>query len=179
MCSKCTPVSSAHSSPFCSDPLLSYLGYCAENHGAKDLVEGRLRPAHIMNQLLPKTCNMCNTLANLHNDVTMETRPQGISPEMFVSLYKVLDEWTSSSPSGRHLGHYKAATQSDPLTKIHSQLMSIPAFTGHSPHCWHQIVDIMLEKKPGDRRIHRLRIIALQESDFNQVNWHTRPTSAA
>jgi len=45
-----------------------------------------------MNQLLPKTCNMCNTLANLHNDVTMETRPQGISPEMFVSLYKVLDE---------------------------------------------------------------------------------------
>jgi len=53
---------------------------------------------------------------------------------------------------------------------IHSQLMSIPTFTGHSPERWHQIVDIMLEKKPGDRRIHRLRIIAVQESDFNQVN---------
>jgi hypothetical protein len=30
----------SHSSPFCSDPLLSYLGYWAENQGAKDLAEG-------------------------------------------------------------------------------------------------------------------------------------------
>ena len=68
------------------------------------------------------------------------------------------------------MGHYKTATQAEPLAKIHSQLMSIPTLTGNSPKRWHQIVDIMLEKNLGDRGIHRLRIIALQESDFNQVN---------
>jgi hypothetical protein len=52
------------------------------------------------------------------------------------------------------MGHYKAAITSDALSNIHSQLMSIPTLTGHSPSRWHQIVDIMLEKKTGHRRIH-------------------------
>jgi hypothetical protein len=48
--------------------------------------------------------------------------------------------------------------------------MSIPALAGISPSRWHQIVDVVLEKKPGDRRIHRLCVIALKEYNFNKVN---------
>jgi len=159
----------AHSSPFCSEPLLSFLGYCADTQGSTNLAQGIVPPAHILDHLLLETKQVCQTLANFHPSRST-WRQKGISTNAFTPLYKTLDERTSSSPSGWHTGHYKAAITSDTLSSIHSQLMSIPAFTGHSPSRWHQTVDIMLEKKAGDCRIHRLQIIALQESDFNQVN---------
>jgi hypothetical protein len=133
-----------------------------------------------MSSPLPETQSFCHTLATFHWDHRRQY-PSEISPETFVSLYKSLDEKTSSSTSGRHLRPYKAAILSDILSKLHSKLMSIPALAGIPPSRWHQIVDVMLEKKPGDRRIHRLHIIALQESNFNQSEsfdgGSTSPTS--
>lgn len=150
-------------SPFCSDPLLSYLGYKA------DTVSGILPPENILSSLSTETRNLCQTMATFSQE-SRPVYPEDLTLEMFKSLYKALDEHTSSSPSGWHLGHYKAAIQSELLSQVHSQLMSIPTLTSISPTKWQQVVDIMLEKKPGDRRIHCLRIIVLHESDFNQVN---------
>jgi len=49
-------------------------------------------------------------------------------------------------------------------------MMSIPLYAGFSPSRWRQIIDVMLNKKEADHRVHCLRIVALQESDFNQCN---------
>jgi hypothetical protein len=70
--------------------------------------------------------------------------------------------------SGRHAGHYKAVLKNGLIVKVHAALMSIPYQTGFSPSRWHQVVDVMLEKDPGQPRQHRLCIVALLENDYNQ-----------
>jgi len=108
-----------------------------------------------------------------------------ITEEKLSSLYKILKERTSSSPSGRHLGHYKVAAEHTDIMEVYTEMMQIPHLAGISPNCWNNVIDVMLEKNPGHWRIHWLQIVALQESDFNQCNrlaigrpllWHLEDT---
>ena len=159
----------AHHTPCGTEPLATYLGYKGDALGAQHIIAGAELPSSVADQLLPETTSIFSTLTSLAQGNNLTTSPR-ITPEQFKSCYKAMDKRTSSSPSGRHLGHYKAATLSEELTNLHSIMMSIPLSAGFSPTRWRQIIDVMLEKKPGDHRIHRLRIVALQESDFNQSN---------
>ena len=123
-----------------------------------------------MQQLLPETQSILKYLAAFPRQLQGDPSSPIIPVEHFRSLYNKLDERTSSSPSGRHLGHYKVAARSEHLSILHTNMMSIPYMVGISPQRWRQIIDVMLEKKPGERKLHRLRIVALQETDFNQSN---------
>jgi hypothetical protein len=163
------PYHQAHGTPFGSEPLLSYIGYNADQEGAQHILEGRLPNHNITKNLLSETKAILDTVLNMGTN-HLPSLPTTIMPDKFVSLYKTLDERTSSSPSGRHLGHYKAATQNELLSHLHSHLMSIPYKVGFAPDRWKQVIDVMLEKSAGNSKNHRLRIIALQESDFNQGN---------
>jgi hypothetical protein len=130
-------------------------------------MEGQLPPDTVLTPLLPETKAIIHTLALLPQRIHPEA---GVTEHSFHSLYKSLNKKTSSSPSGRHLGHYKAILQDENLVATLTKMMTIPHLTGYSPRRWQQVVDVMLQKTPGNSKIHRLRIVALQESDFNQSN---------
>ena len=88
----------------------------------------------------------------------------------FIKYWKGARERTSSSLSGRHFGHYKAAAQHHKLAEIHASIAHIASTTGHCLTRWCKGLTVMLEKEAGNIRVDKLRAILLMEADFNFVN---------
>jgi hypothetical protein len=95
-------------------------------------------------------------------------------------------ETTSTSPiTKRHLGHYQCLTrlldQEDPekpdetilrakkILNAHFLLVAYSVKFGISLTRWQNVVNSMIEKEPGNPRIHRLRVIHLYEADYNLI----------
>ena len=107
-------------------------------------------------------------------------------------------EKTTTSPSGLHLGHWKALvlphthtngtqktkegreraaeldTIQQTLFDIRLKMLNYAIKWGYSFRRWQEVVNTMILKKEGDTRIHRLRVIHLYEADYNlllAVKW--------
>ena len=85
----------------------------------------------------------------------------------FRHYFKKKKESTESSPSGRHIGHYKAILDNDEIVDLLVSMLNIGINTGCSLSRWQQTVSVMLEKDRGSPKIDRLRIIQLFEADYN------------
>jgi hypothetical protein len=88
------------------------------------------------------------------------------------------NERTTTSPSGRHLGHYKILQRlpvynskqdkiniSQKILYVYYQVMSIVTTLGGTLTRWCQVSTCMIEKIKGNPRIDKLRIIHLYEAD--------------
>lgn len=95
-------------------------------------------------------------------------------------IKKGISSWkeaTTTSPSGRHLGHYKAIVQDPSLLECMSKFLDIAVSRGISITRWQRAVNVMIEKDHGDPKINRLRIIHLFEADYNlflKLMWGSR-----
>jgi hypothetical protein len=93
-----------------------------------------------------------------------------ITLEDFKHFWKKVIEFTSSSMSGVHYGHYKAAIQDPQSTNVLALQLRIIARSGIPPESWSVGLQVMLEKIAGVCLVEKLRAIQLYEADFNCYN---------
>jgi hypothetical protein len=100
-----------------------------------------------------------------------------ITEDEVIKCFKAWKEATSTSPSGRHLGHYKAIIGHPTLLRCFVQFMNIVIDRGIAIPRWCNATNVMIEKDSGKPRINRLRIVHLFEADLNfflKIQWGHR-----
>jgi hypothetical protein len=87
--------------------------------------------------------------------------------EGFQSAIKNTRERTSSSPSGRHYGHYRALFRSPTILGIIAALANFCFQWGVTMKCWEKAIQPQLPKDKGTPQITRIRRITLLKADLN------------
>ena len=97
--------------------------------------------------------------------------PFTYSFKRFVAYIKKADEKLSSSPSGRHMGHYKAllTMQDTSVLQIIYEIMELCMKHTIILDRFTLVALTLLEKDIGSPKIHRLRPIALVETELNCI----------
>jgi hypothetical protein len=143
-------------------------------HGTSEIamaiLDGTIDPSTL--GLDEDASNFVKGLAKSTEEKPLST-PSQMSRKDFQAAMKVTHEDTSSSASGLHYTLWKAIAESDKLSAIHAIMISLPFMYGFICERWRKTIDCMLEKKPGIRQIHIMRIICLFEADFNTIlKWY-------
>ena len=92
-----------------------------------------------------------------------------ISPQDFIKGFKYWKETKASSPSGRHIGHYKALSEDTNIIAFFCKMLRLPLKHGFAPTRWKKVLQIVISKDEGQPKVDRLRNILLLEADYNFV----------
>jgi hypothetical protein len=93
-----------------------------------------------------------------------------IMPEDFEYFWHKVNEFSSSSMSVVHFGHYKAAIQNEITSETLALQLRVIAQSGIPPEHWSEDLQVMLEKIAGVCLVEKLHVIQLYEADFNCFN---------
>ena len=66
-------------------------------------------------------------------DLELEEIDTVITPDQFISAIKIWKEQTSTSPSGRHLGHYKTIIKDRDIVQYYCTMCILPLQYGFAP----------------------------------------------
>ena len=152
------------STPLMQPYMSNKLGYLADTPFAESVLNGTFNKD-------PHLDDYTNTfLAMIGDRTNMPQIPISVTCTDFQDYWKGCREKTSSSMSGRHFGHYKAASFSNYLSEIHASMGHITLHSGTYLSRWTKGLSVMLEKIEGVIRVDKLRAILLMEADFNFYN---------
>ena len=175
----------AQGTPITEPPYSTLLNWEATTTTATNILDGK----HTETQ---STSHQCQHLLNQCKKTTDKALiPPHITLKNFKGKLKVWRENTTTSPSGRHLGHYKSLLargpydntqelyhqlhkEQDYITNAIISILNYCIQTNYTLRRWLTIVNTMIFKEPGNYKIHRLRVIHIYEADFNlllAVKW--------
>lgn len=173
----------AKGTPFTQPQFTHRLDWAASTETAELILEGDFDSSELsdIQSLLLKHCKRQHR----------ESLPLAITEAEFISKFKLWKENTTTSPSGLHLGHYKALVlrndadittdegkaiekQRKELITAHVAMINYALKQSYSYDRWKHVVNVMIQKDPGTSKVHRLRVIHIYEADYNfllQAKW--------
>ena len=155
----------ASTSPCGKGSVLDDLSFSTLTSAGTSLLNGNFSSHwHGENELLREFFASFSSPENVRSSQSIPTSVEEVDVKRGFGKWR---EATSTSPSGRHLGHYRAIIQDDTLLSCLTKFLDIIVQRGISLSRWQHAVNVMLEKDAGCPKINRLRIIHLFEADFN------------
>ena len=162
----------AQGTPFTINPLLRDLQHHGLSPSGASILKGTYSP--------PDEVDNITQLLLRHMQTKCSDIPQ---PDITLSEFKqVFQKWrecTSTSPSGRHLGPLKSLTHtvdtedwfpstSTPQQIFESiyQILLICVRQCIPLERWLTVHNMLIQKEPGNQKIHRMRVIHIQEGDW-------------
>ena len=176
----------AHGTPFTTQPLSDDIPWGASSQATSEILSGTYVPHVETSELCKLVLEHCK---QRHDHPTIDT---GLTMESFRGKIRKWREATTTSPSGRHLGRYKAlfskgvytpeeeaeveqfASKQSEITKLILIVVNFCIQSGHVLDRWKTVVNTMIPKDVGNVKIHRLRVIHIYEADLNllmAVKW--------
>ena len=175
----------AQGTPFTAHDITNDFGYTGVTEQATQLIQGRDVDS-LLNKIGQGEKLILQQLNDGENSQTIDIN---ISYKEFTNGFKKWRENTSTSPSGRHLGHYKALLRAEikdnnehielnttthtknPIGEHILKIIYLVAMStlnaGETLERWKNVQSSMIEKEPGNPLLHRLRVIHIYEADYN------------
>ena len=165
----------AQGTPFTVEPLSTILDWSGNTETGEQLLEGTFDISTVDTDEATKIIlkNLCADEPEIQHNISVEELTSG---------FKYWKERTSTSPSGRHLGHYRALLAfpeekeegappniTDRFYDALHRITNTCIDTNTILPRWQIVVNVLIEKIPGTPRIDKLRVIHLFEADLNLV----------
>ena len=158
----------AHSAPIMNSLLGERLQHLSDESLARSIIMGTY---DIPTDLDPVSKLILKEIGNLGVKIVNGNESKIIiTPKDFRRFWSRVNKFTSSSMSGVHHGHYKAAIQDATITTALALQLTVIARSGIPPENWSVGLQVMLEKIAGVCLVEKLRAIQLYEADFNCYN---------
>ena len=160
---------SAHSAPSHHHPLLSRLLQYPSDSSLPSII---LNPEFPLPEDLDEaTTLLIQEIRRLHSALDSNTLPDlTVTEEDYRRCWSMKRERTSSSPSGIHVGMYKAALKDPRMVTFFSNYWTDILRFKVPPDRWYTGLQVALQKEPGNFDVTRHRMIQLYEADFNQLD---------